>query len=407
MWHKLSQMVKRLRSDIKDIRARKGDNYNAEARERELMLRRIEDIRDRFGRALMEAKKQTAKTGDAALSVNNSFSSEINDWKKAGMPDGEKFVLGSTGDVLQGLGAIESDIYINGDKIKTILNEHSQMTLDEIKKIPQILENPVLILKSRGVNVGKRSNTRLIVFGTLKAQDGNPVLSVLDLRPQENNLVVDDMQKVVSAYAKDNNPTQFIENSDVLYASENKKITTRLLRTIGFQMPIELNRSGYIGSISYSGQNVNISGEKFSNVVTLGSGTGNNPPGESYSYNPDSDYIGTMPINDAESANRKRALEMYRQLDAGKDIGNGKMDPAEYIYMQTGWAYDGLGNFIVDHEAPIYIDSSEQHRMTMRRADHTEGVNNALRSENAGLRETVSRAVDVARDIAGMRSQIQ
>ena len=51
----------------------------------------------------------------------------------------------------------------------------------------------------------------------------------------------------------------------MLYA--DKKRTTSLLRTIGFQMPIELLQSGYVGPITYNKQNVNIYGEKFSDVV--------------------------------------------------------------------------------------------------------------------------------------------
>lgn len=55
---------------------------------------------------------------------------------------------------MQGLGAIESDIYMLSDKINTICKEHPEMSIDEIKKIPQILENPILILSSKGK--GKR-----------------------------------------------------------------------------------------------------------------------------------------------------------------------------------------------------------------------------------------------------------
>ena len=33
-------------------------------------------------------------------------------------------------------------------------------------------------------------------------------------------------------------------------------------------MPIKLNKSGYIGSISYKGRNVNIFGEKFSEIFS-------------------------------------------------------------------------------------------------------------------------------------------
>lgn len=59
-----------------------------------------------------------------------------------------------------------------------------------------------------------------------------------------------------------------MRESFVLYA--DKKRTTQLLRTIGFEMPIELQRSGFIGKISYLNQKVNVDGEKFSTVVYEG-----------------------------------------------------------------------------------------------------------------------------------------
>ena len=79
-----------------------------------------------------------------------------------------RFTLGSTSPVLQGLGAIESDIYMEGDKISTILQDHPEMTLAEIKKIPQILEDPALVLKSK--TRGGTSNTRLVLLDTAKAK---------------------------------------------------------------------------------------------------------------------------------------------------------------------------------------------------------------------------------------------
>lgn len=202
------------------------------------------------------------------MSIRAEYSQEIEEWHRDGRPDGESFVLGMTGDVLQGLGAIESDIYINGDKIKEILKDHPEMTLEEIKKIPQILEDPVLILKSRNVGRGGQMNSRMVIFGAVKAENGQPVMSVLDLHPTENNFTISDMQKVTSAYTKTTSPVQFVKDSFIVYA--DKKRTASLLRSIGFQMPIELNKSGYIGSISYKGRSVNIFGEKFSAVFMEG-----------------------------------------------------------------------------------------------------------------------------------------
>lgn len=217
-----------------------------------------------------EAQQAAEKTGGTRgppekYSVNEGFSKDVAEWYRDGMPEGEAFVLGSTGETLQGLGAIESDIYMNGDKINTILREHPEMTIREIQKIPELLDDPILILKSKGS--GKGGNSRLVLFGSINTQDGQPVLAVLDLRPRENGFVLDDMQKVNSAYAKAN-PASFISQSDVLFA--DKKRTVPLLRRFGLTVTSrELLRDGSIGSISYRGNSVNISGEKFSSIVEM------------------------------------------------------------------------------------------------------------------------------------------
>ena len=198
------------------------------------------------------------------FSERSEFRGEIDKWSKEGKSNDETFILGSTGDVIQGLGAIESDIYMYGEKINTILDTHPEITLEEIKKIPQILENPILILESK--NVGRSSaNTRMVLFGSVKAKNGLPVTAILDLRPVENHLVINDMQKVTSAYTKDSNPVQFVQDSNVLYA--DKKRATSLLRSIGFQMPIELNKSGFLGNITYEGRKVKMSGVPFADIV--------------------------------------------------------------------------------------------------------------------------------------------
>ena len=214
-----------------------------------------------------QKKSGSARAPPAKMSIAQDFKSRVAAWYKSGMPEGTSFALGETGATLQGLGAIESDIYMNSEKISTILKEHPEMTIREIQRIPEILDDPVLILKSRN-SANVRENSRLVIFGTVKASDGRPVMCVMDLRPTENGLLLDDMQKVASAYTKDNHPDRFVQNSFVLHADEKRTIP--LLRTIGFQMPITLQRYGSMGSITYKGPKVNLYGEKFSDVVSVG-----------------------------------------------------------------------------------------------------------------------------------------
>lgn len=214
-----------------------------------------------------QKKTGSARAPPAKMSIAQDFKSRVAAWYKSGMPEGTSFVLGETGATLQGLGAIESDIYMNGEKISTILKEHSEMTIREIQRIPEILDDPVLILKSKNNARSQYGNSRLVMFGAIKAQDGRNIMCVLDLRPTENGLLIDDMQKVSSTYSKDVAPENFIKRSFILFADEKRTIP--LLRGMGFKMPMSLLRNGSIGSISYEGKSVNLRGEKFSDVVSV------------------------------------------------------------------------------------------------------------------------------------------
>ena len=251
-----------------------AEAYGVTVRQLEQAARLWEKAMTASSRTAQAQKTTEAKNGNGGkrYSIDPDFGGKISAWDRAGRPEGERFTLGSTGPVLQGLGAIESDIYMNGDKIRKILHDHPEMTLREIRRIPEILEDPVLILKSRNAGRGARGNSRVVLFGTLKAQDGRPILCVLDLRPKERGFLLNDMQKVTSAYTKDNNPRAFLQNSDVMFL--DKKRTTRLLSEIGFQTPISCNRSGYIGTIAYARDAVKLEGEPFSQVVELSGESG-------------------------------------------------------------------------------------------------------------------------------------
>lgn len=202
----------------------------------------------------------------AGYSIDENYEQDIDDWDSRGRPDGEVFILGRTGDVLQGLGAREQDIYLRSEKVNDIMEKHPEMTLSEIKRIPEVLDDPAIIAKSSGQSRGGQ-NTRLTMFGELFTQNGEPVMAILDLRPVENGVVINDMQKVNSAYQR-RNSLNYLRRSELLYVDENRAIP--LLQTMGLQIrPTELQRYGSLGNISYNRQNVNIEGIPFDEVVSV------------------------------------------------------------------------------------------------------------------------------------------
>ena len=220
--------------------------------------------------------------------INPDFAMEIDAWSREGRDDGERFILGSTGDVFQGLGARENDIYLLGEKVNKILKDHPEMTLEEIKRIPEILDDPVLVLASRNLGRTNQQNSRLVVFGSVKAQNGIPVMSILDLQPVEGKIRIEDMQKLVSSYTKNFGAKSFFYDSDVLYVCENKRRTSKLLSSVGLQIrPTEVPNAGSIGSIAYERNHVKLSGVPFSKLFG-----GENTPDiryslkENYAINP-------------------------------------------------------------------------------------------------------------------------
>lgn len=98
---------------------------------------------------------------------------------------------------------------------------------------------------------------------------GTVQLSKLHLRPKEKGFVLDDMQKVNSAYTKTTNPVKFVSESEVIYASDNTKETTKLLQALGFRMPNTRQPSDYNESITELGRKINIQGVPFADVFSV------------------------------------------------------------------------------------------------------------------------------------------
>ena len=319
---------------------------------------------EEFDAALDAIMEEEGLAGEEMLeqySIDENYERDIDDWDAQGRPDGEVFILGSTGDVLQGLGAMEQDIYLRSEKVNTILQQHPEMTLAEIKRIPEILDDPVLVLKSRNVGRGGMQNNRLVIFGAVRAQNGQPVLTVLDLQPFEGRLLVEDMQKVTSAYTKDTNPVGFLTRSEVLFADEKR--TAALLRRVGFQMPTGLLRSGSMGSIAYRNGTVNLEGVPFDQVVDT-TQQQEDGGGRQYSF-------GGRNANAADLDALNHAQEMERQGVA--------MDT---IFRETGWytGADGKWRFEIDDSGMEYSRWGD-----LRRED---------RAEYARFRELEGKIID-------------
>nr|DAR05716.1 MAG TPA: chromosome segregation protein [Caudoviricetes sp.] len=385
---KVMNAVKDLLSDIvsraKEVLAKDPENRAALKAQRlaEAEKRALQEEYFAHAEKAME-NLRAAKENAATLSnegaakekryeINPEYADDIDQWDKDGRTSTRTFILGRTGDALQSLGARENDIYMKADKINTILKEHPEMTLEEIKRIPEILDDPVMILTSQ--NKGRtKQNTRLVMFGDVKAQDGRPVLCVLDLRPVENHIVISDMQKVTSAYTKDVNPVEFVRKSDVLYVDENKERTTELFRTLGFKIPSELQLSGSIGRITYGNQDVKLSGVKFTELEVKA---------------PVKKNV-RMQIAEADEVEKLRAEQqvLSEQQKALKEERTAWLESAEVKAVEA--KKKALGNFSA--QAKAYRESEEYQSYIAKRKDYNSRLEQ-LEEQSAALGDRMREA---------------
>lgn len=233
------------------------------------------NVSERYRMAQEERRKTAPKgadentlfrgAGGISAEINEQYKSDLERWDRGGRNGNERLILGTTGPVLQNLGAEDGNIYLNGWKISKIMRTHKEMSLQTIETLPQVLENPAIVLASRAVDT-ENANTRLVMFGDVRAENGKAVQVVLDLLPTEGGYRFEGMQKVNSAYTKDGGRLS-LEDSDVLYT--DAKRAAQVLRSLGYQSgsPDGSHKDGYIGSIAYDADGVKISGEKFTSVI--------------------------------------------------------------------------------------------------------------------------------------------
>lgn len=142
-----------------------------------------------------------------------------------------EFVVGKTGKTLHDLGLTDSEVVLSSEKLVKIRKDHPAMTDDVIAKIPDIVENPVVVMKSKTVN------GRLTMFGEVMDADGDPVLAIVSIEPKENYVTGAKFIRLNSAYGKNQNPQKLIDSSEILYIDKNRAAdwmaSTRLQLPVG------------------------------------------------------------------------------------------------------------------------------------------------------------------------------
>ena len=237
------------------------------------------EARDTAARRRMSAeerKNTPPELGDAdtvfadgnttSYSIDENFRKNVDDWVKNTPADMLStspgyFRVGTTSEALQSIGARTDNIYMRKSKIGTIFEDHPEVNVDVIKKVPNILENPVLIMKSL-----TRSDS-IVLLSEEKAKNGNSLMVALELTPKAGGRTEAEFSLVTSAYGRaDENLRNLINNSELLYLDTNKNRANTWLMQLRVQFPSRQPPYGPIGNIAYAEDGVKITGKKLSEL---------------------------------------------------------------------------------------------------------------------------------------------
>lgn len=221
---------------------------------RRLWLKALKATDEKVKATQKQEWSDTKENNTVKYSLNPKFARQIDNWNGK---SNTIFKVGTTSDALKSIGIKDKGIIWYGTKIAKILEKHHKITRDIIKQVPNILENPVLIMKSQ------KFGTRIVLMGELMDSDNNPIVAVLELQPTNKGGQVLDLNIIASAYVKDDNPIGFIKRSELLYIDENKERTEKWFNAVGLQLPSVAKPFGSIGKVTYNDGNVNIEGIPF------------------------------------------------------------------------------------------------------------------------------------------------
>lgn len=188
-----------------------------------------------------ESRKAAVNKLDGVRFSTKSFGEQYDAWDKK---DGRtKLTIGKTSKVLQSIGMDEKQITIDTGKLIKIKNRHPEMTDKIIKQIPDILQDPMVVLDSL------TKPGRPILLGDVLDEKNRPVLVALELNPVDwDKKIIDNEIKVASAYVKDR-PQYLLNHSKYYYINDNIKKTSDWLKRTKLQLRFGKSQYGLIDTI--------------------------------------------------------------------------------------------------------------------------------------------------------------
>lgn len=251
----INTMIEKLKNAFKGV-----SESSAAAVELKNILGEWTELQKMWNEALMESEQfETVKSNNAEVfSIDKSYKNKLQQWYESKSADerrkdGGNLHIGKTSDVLQSIGVNLYDVYIGKGKIQKILDTHSEMSIDVIKQIPDLLENPVIVMQSH-----TKPNDSIVILGDVKDENGNNIMVAMKIHPSEKKGKVSKFGIITSAYTKDVYKYQkMLDNNNIYYIEPNKNRTIQWAESLGLQLPSEITHFGSIRNVTQDMTDVN------------------------------------------------------------------------------------------------------------------------------------------------------
>lgn len=306
-------------------------------------LRVLERGRDILAEVIRseEAAEKTAVSFDLEQAA---FEKQLDDWKdglgkKYGSYNGTYFNLGTTPSVLVKHGAKQVPVIMYEDCLVKITGGKHSISLDEIKKLPEQLNDPILLFKGSVPD-------SFVALTEMETKAGHDVVVAVHINRYLNRTVVN---KIASMYSKStesgvNRIAQYIsaqiESGNLVDASAKKAPTWFTSR--GLQLP-KLVQTIIDADTTVSQKNSGVNSKYTQNSKN----------------DADIDGFSVGGIK-AKAADVGRLADAERMEQGGAD--------SETVRRQTGWyrGYDGKWRFEIDDSKMRFINHREESRRTWK-----------------------------------------
>ena len=221
----------------------------------------LQYIEERLTRVYESAdnKKTATESGEVLYSSDKPFEKQVDDVLNGQHNPRFDLYVSETPDIYVKLGFSNTPLLMRNSKINEILNDHPEMSPTIIKQIPEAVQNPILILKSK-----THPTESVVAITDVITEKGNMIIPVwvnqegnyIDFNIDEE--VLENTNFVASAYGR--NLKGLLEyadkNNGFLYQTENIKKVSELLARNELQLPIPLKLSDSDIIISKDNKNV-------------------------------------------------------------------------------------------------------------------------------------------------------